>query len=103
MRSRWPFLKRRAAASNTSRRRAEYNATKFLPTHLQSPIIRMSLAVNRALYWLGVVLMLIGLADAALARFANFDLTGKSWTPLAFGLAGIVLMWVSRLLPQQEE
>lgn len=61
----------------------------------------MPTAVIRSLYWLGVLLMILGLVDAALARFANFDLTGKNWSPLAFGLVGIVLMWISRLVPLQ--
>jgi hypothetical protein len=76
---------------------------RSFPLRPSPPIITMPAAAYRSLYWLGVLLMLIGLADAALARFANFDLTGKSWSPLAFGLAGIVLMWISRLLPQREE
>ena len=74
----------------------------FPPPSLTADLT-MPLAVIRSVYGLGVLLMLIGLADAALARFANFDLTGKNWSPLAFGIAGIVLMWISRLLPQQEE
>ena len=63
----------------------------------------MPAAVIRIVYWLGVLLMLVGLADAGLSRLANIDLTGKTWSPMAFGLVGIVLMWVSRLIPQQEE
>jgi hypothetical protein len=57
--------------------------------------------VARGIYWLGVVFMLAGLADALLARFANFDLTGQNWSPLVLGGIGIVLMQVGRWAPAE--
>jgi hypothetical protein len=76
---------------------------ELLPSHLHLPMITMPLAVLRALYWLGVALMLIALADALLVRLARIDLTGSTALPLGLGLAGIVLMWLSRMLPQRGE
>ncbi|QDU30873.1 hypothetical protein ETAA8_60220 [Anatilimnocola aggregata] len=58
----------------------------------------MSPSVIRGIYWLGVVLMLLAIADSLLFRFARIDLTGVRWGSLALGGVGIVLMQVSRFI-----
>jgi len=62
--------------------------------------------VARVLYWLGVVLMLLSIADVVLVRFFRIDITGVAWSTLALGCVGIVLMQVSRFVtrePKTEE
>lgn len=65
--------------------------------------MKLSPSVARGLYWLGVVLILVGVADALLSRLANVDLTGVQWSPLVFGAVGIVLTWVARFVPTDDE
>ncbi|WP_425615856.1 hypothetical protein NA78x_005788 [Anatilimnocola sp. NA78] len=60
----------------------------------------------RALYWLGVVLMLLSIADVVLVRFFRIDVTGLPWSTLALGCTGIILMQIARFIqrePQTEE
>jgi hypothetical protein len=54
--------------------------------------VELPLGVSRALYWLGVLLMILAIVDALLPRVAHIDLTGKYWSPLVFGGIGILLM-----------
>ena len=57
----------------------------------------------RVLYWLGIVCMLLCIADALLLRFARIDVTGFAATPLVLGGLGIVLMQVSRFWPAAKD
>jgi hypothetical protein len=59
--------------------------------------VQIPFRVARFLYVLGIVLMLVGIVDAGLSYVAKIDLTGAQWSPMAFGLVGMALMWVSRL------
>jgi len=53
-------------------------------------------STGRLLYVMGLILMLLCILDVALQRFAKIDLTGKPYTPIVLGGAGIILMNVSR-------
>ena len=53
----------------------------------------------RFLYVLGMILMLLGIADVALQRFGKIDLTGTRWSALVLGGTGIVLVNISRFVP----
>lgn len=55
-------------------------------------------STGRFLYILGLILMALCIADAALVRFARIDLTGYPYTPLILGGIGIILVNVSRFM-----
>lgn len=54
--------------------------------------MEIPLGLGRALWWLGVLLIGFALIDVVAARVMNFDITGVTWSPLAAGLIGGVLM-----------
>jgi hypothetical protein len=58
----------------------------------------MPTGTARLLYIAGLVLMLLCIVDVLLIRFARIDLTGVSWTPIALGSTGILLMQAARFL-----
>jgi hypothetical protein len=63
-------------------------------------------STGQFVYILGLILMALCIADAALVRFAKFDLTGYAYTPIILGGIGIVLVNASRFLqrsPAAEE
>lgn len=63
-------------------------------------------SAGQFMYILGLILMVLCIADAALVRFAKIDLTGYPYTPIVLGGIGIVLVNASRLLrrsPAEDE
>ncbi|WP_254512517.1 hypothetical protein [Anatilimnocola floriformis] len=60
----------------------------------------MSSQTARFLYVLGIILMLLGIADVALNKIWGIDLTGTRWSAMILGGTGIVLMNVARYMPQ---
>lgn len=58
------------------------------------------MSTGRILYVLGLLFMLLCIADAMLARFARIDLTGYQYTPVILGGIGIILINVARFLPK---
>ena len=53
---------------------------------------------GRILYIVGLIFMLLCIADAMLARFARIDLTGYPYTPVILGGIGIILINVARFM-----
>jgi len=47
-----------------------------------------------ALSGLGILLILFAIVDVVLGRFFEIDITGVSWSPLAAGILGSVLLRV---------
>jgi hypothetical protein len=45
----------------------------------------------------GILLILFAVVDVVLARAFSIDITGVSWSPLAAGLAGIVMLKIFRV------
>lgn len=58
----------------------------------------MPTGTARMLYLLGIVLMLLCIADVLLAKFARINVTGVPWSPIALGGMGIILMQVARFM-----
>jgi hypothetical protein len=54
----------------------------------------------RFLYALGMILMLLAIADVALVRFAKIDVTGYRYSSAILGITGIVLVNIARFMPQ---
>lgn len=50
---------------------------------------------------LGILLVILGIADFALSRFGGRDLTGVWWSAIALVFAGTACTRISRLLLQQ--
>lgn len=65
-----------------------------------SPFIEpiMPTGTARILYILGIVLMLLCITDVLLLKFAKINLTGVTWSPIALGGTGIILMQVARFM-----
>jgi hypothetical protein len=47
-----------------------------------------------ALRWIGILLILFAIIDAVLGRIFGIDITGVSWSPLAAGITGGVMLRV---------
>jgi hypothetical protein len=58
----------------------------------------MPTGTARILYILGLVLMLLAITDVLLARFARINVTNVTWSPIALGGTGIILMQVARFM-----
>lgn len=58
----------------------------------------MPTGTARIFYILGIVLMLLAITDVLLARFARINVTGVTWSPIALGGTGIILMQVARFM-----
>ena len=58
----------------------------------------MPTGTARILYLLGIVLMLLCIGDVLLVKYARINLTGVTWSPIALGGTGIILMQVARFM-----
>ena len=58
----------------------------------------MPTGTARIVYLFGIVLMLLCITDVLLVKYAGKNLTGVTWSPIALGGTGIILMQVARFM-----
>lgn len=62
----------------------------------------ISPTLARRIYWVGIGLMVLGLADVGLFWAYRINVTGVNWSPMALGGTGMILTWIARLWPTSE-
>ncbi|MEL6896070.1 MAG: hypothetical protein AAFP90_08210 [Planctomycetota bacterium] len=60
-----------------------------------SSLSRQVFRVTAILYIVGILLIIFGIADFCLFTFAGMDITGVSWSPIAAGITGGIVMRIA--------